>query len=59
MNELPRLTDDGLITPEVGGWAVDKYRHVRNYAEMFVTAMKAKWESRADLAPENSQPRWT
>lgn len=46
MNELPRLSDDGLITPEVGGWAVDKYRHVRNYAEMFATAMKAKWESR-------------
>lgn len=41
---LPRLEDDGLVTPEVGGWAEDKYRLVRNYADMFTTSMTKKWE---------------
>ena len=43
---LPRLEDDGLFTPEVGGWAEDKYRLVRNYAETFTTSMKGKWDHR-------------
>ncbi len=44
--KLPGLRDDGLITPEVGAWAEDKYRLVGNYAAMFATSMKKKWECR-------------
>jgi three-Cys-motif partner protein len=43
---LAELKDDGLITPEVGAWAEDKYRLVGNYAAMFATSMKKKWECR-------------
>jgi hypothetical protein len=39
------LEDDGLLTPEVGAWAEEKYRYVRGYAEVFTTAMAGKWES--------------
>ena len=44
--KLPEFKDDGLITPEVGAWAEDKYRLVGNYAAMFATSMKKKWECR-------------
>ncbi len=37
---------DGLYTPEVGEWSDMKYRLVSNYAEMFSTAMKDKWDQR-------------
>jgi len=43
---LPRLEDDGLLTPNVGNWAEEKYRLVRNYAEIFTTSMKGKWDHR-------------
>ena len=43
---LPRLKDDGLLTPPVGDWAEHKYRLVTNYAQMFATSMKGKWDSR-------------
>jgi len=43
---LPHLEADGLVTPEVGSWAEDKYRLVRNYAETFTTSMKGKWDHR-------------
>jgi three-Cys-motif partner protein len=43
---LPELRDDGLTTPEVGAWAEDKYRLVGNYAAMFATSMRKKWECR-------------
>jgi three-Cys-motif partner protein len=43
---LPRLTDDGLISPEIGAWGEDKYRLVQNYAKMFATSMKGKWDCR-------------
>jgi three-Cys-motif partner protein len=43
---LPHLEDDGLFTPEVGSWAEEKYRHLRNYAEIFTTSMKGKWDHR-------------
>lgn len=42
---LDTLTDDGLLTPEVGDWSETKYRHLKNYAEMFATATKGKWGS--------------
>jgi three-Cys-motif partner protein len=44
--KLPRLEPDGLITPEVGPWGERKYRLVANYASMFSTSMKNKWECR-------------
>lgn len=44
--KLPRLDDDGLPLPEVGSWSEAKYRLVANYASMFATSMKAKWDSR-------------
>jgi three-Cys-motif partner protein len=45
-DKLPRLKPDGLITPEVGPWGERKYRLVANYASMFSTSMKDKWECR-------------
>lgn len=44
--KLPRLEPDGLITPEVGAWGERKYRLVANYASMFSTSMKRKWQCR-------------
>lgn len=46
MKKLPRLENDGLNTPDVHGWAEDKYQHVLNYAQMFVTATKKQWDCR-------------
>lgn len=46
MSELDRLDDDGLVTPEVGAWGERKYRLVANYAQMFATSMKEKWDCR-------------
>lgn len=44
MEDLPNLKDDGLVTPVVQDWAVEKYQHFRHYAQMFTTSMKKKWE---------------
>lgn len=49
MEPLDTLTDDGLLTPEVGDWSEDKYRHLTNYAESFATATKRKWGKRGYL----------
>ncbi|MCJ7486867.1 MAG: three-Cys-motif partner protein TcmP [Candidatus Aminicenantes bacterium] len=40
------VRDDGLITPEVGDWAEQKYRLLWNYADLFATSMKNKWDER-------------
>ena len=45
LEKLPNLTDDGLITPEVGPWAERKYRIVWNYAKIFTTGMKTRWDA--------------
>jgi three-Cys-motif partner protein len=45
METLPTLADDGLVTPEVGGWGEDKYQLVRCYAGIFSRAMAGKWSS--------------
>lgn len=45
MERLPSLSDDGLITPDVGPWAEDKYQLVRCYATIFANAMHKKWPS--------------
>lgn len=44
--KLEYLTDDGLLTPEVGSWAEEKYRYVAYYNELFSTSMKEKWDCR-------------
>lgn len=44
-NQL-QASDDGLLTPEVGPWSDIKYRLIYNYAEMFATGMKHKWDCR-------------
>jgi len=41
-----RVDDDGLMTPEVGGWAETKYRLLALYDELFSTGMKNKWDHR-------------
>lgn len=40
------VSDDGLVCPEVGGWAETKHRLVELYASLFSTGMKAKWDKR-------------
>jgi three-Cys-motif partner protein len=44
LEALPQLSDDGLIIPEVGSWAERKYRVIWNYAKVFSTGMKNKWD---------------
>jgi three-Cys-motif partner protein len=39
-------TDDGLYTPEVGVWGIQKYNLVALYNQLFSTGMKKKWEYR-------------
>lgn len=43
--ELPRLEDDGLPIAKVGSYSEQKYRLVGVYASLFLTAMRAKWDS--------------
>jgi three-Cys-motif partner protein len=38
--------DDGLVAPEVGGWAEDKHRMVSLYSTLFSSGMKDKWLKR-------------
>ena len=38
--------EDGLICPEVGGWAEDKHRLVSLYSTLFSSGMKDKWDQR-------------
>jgi three-Cys-motif partner protein len=45
-SENLRVDDDGLMTPEVGGWAETKYRLLALYDELFSTGMKNKWDQR-------------
>jgi len=41
---LPDAPDDGLHTPDVGEWGVEKYLRVWMYDEIFTTSMKEKWK---------------
>jgi len=47
--DMPQPVEDGLITPEVGGWAEDKHRLVSLYSSLFSSGMKAKWDNRVYL----------
>jgi len=40
------IKDDGLIIAEVGAWSKRKYKLISQYAEMFSTSMKNKWDYR-------------
>lgn len=40
------VSEDGLISPDVGGWAEDKHRLVSLYATLFSSGMKEKWDER-------------
>jgi len=42
-----KVADDGLLSPDVGSWAQDKYRLIALYDELFSTGMKYKWGQRA------------
>ncbi len=62
-SRLLELEDDGLMTPEVGDYAEEKYRLIGLYAELFAKAMKGKWDSRvyidlylAQVAPASKTP---
>ena len=44
MEETAAIEDDGLITPEIGSWGEEKYRHVALYSALFVKAMRNKWD---------------
>ena len=39
------LADDGLVTPDVGCWALEKYGLVTKFADMFTARMRDKWEN--------------
>jgi three-Cys-motif partner protein len=41
---IPFLEDDGLLTPAVGDWAIDKYRLLKLYATLFTTSMRSRWD---------------
>jgi three-Cys-motif partner protein len=43
VDALPTLQDDGLVTPDVGVWAEEKYQLVRYYADIFSSAMTGKF----------------
>ncbi len=45
-HELPPLSDDGLITEEIGDWGQEKYRLLHLYAQLFSASMKKKWDCR-------------
>ena len=44
-NPIIEVNDDGLETPEVGEWGLEKYRLVGHYADLFTSTMKTKWEN--------------
>lgn len=40
------VSEDGLIVPEIGPWAEDKYRFIGMYDQLFSKGMKNKWGKR-------------
>lgn len=41
---LMRVPDDGLFTPEVRSWSLEKYKLVGSYCDIFTNGMKGKWD---------------
>ncbi len=46
MDPIEAVSDDGLLTPDVGEWGEEKYRLVRCYEQIFARSMKYEWECR-------------
>jgi three-Cys-motif partner protein len=46
MTQPAGLIDDGLPTPEVGSWSLQKYRLLDLYNTLFSTGMKNQWDLR-------------
>lgn len=44
--EIPRLTDDGFLTPPIKAHSLKKYQAIRYYLKIFSTSMKDKWVNR-------------
>ncbi|MCU7936968.1 MAG: three-Cys-motif partner protein TcmP [Candidatus Thiodiazotropha sp. (ex Dulcina madagascariensis)] len=44
MEQFDDFPDDGLATPEVGIWGIEKYRLISCYAAMFSKTMANKWD---------------
>jgi hypothetical protein len=63
IESLKSLDDDGLLTPEIGAWGEEKYRHVQLYASLFIKSMRSKWDALVYLdlfaGPGRSQIRGT
>ncbi len=43
-NPLIEVKDDGLLTPEVRTWSLEKYRLLGHYCQIFTNGMKNKWD---------------
>jgi len=41
---LMKVPDDGLFTPEVRSWSLEKYKLVGSYCDIFTSGMKRKWD---------------
>jgi three-Cys-motif partner protein len=46
IKSIPAAPDDGLIIPEIGPWAEDKYKQIALYDHLFSKGMKDKWGKR-------------
>jgi len=44
MEPFNSVFDDGLTTPEIGFWGVEKYRLISCYASMFAKSMSGRWD---------------
>jgi three-Cys-motif partner protein len=42
-NPQIQVNDDGLYTPEVRAWSLEKYKLVGSYCDIFTSGMKNKW----------------
>lgn len=45
MSGPEQIFEDGLVIPEVGQWASQKYRFIETYLEIFTSGMRKKWDS--------------
>src|SRR5688572_18401858 len=41
---IVHVKDDGLITPEIGIWSIQKYKLMGMYCDIFTTGMKNNWK---------------
>jgi three-Cys-motif partner protein len=44
LEQFEKLLDDGLTTPSIGIWGIEKYRLISCYASMFSKTMANKWD---------------